>query len=124
MTNEINNMQDIIDSRDIIERIADLSALALVNGGDGLDRDEADELVALIALASEGRGYAPDWEYGVALIRGSHFEKYAEQLADDLGLINPAATWPNSCIDWEQAARELQYDYTALDFDGVTYWVR
>ena len=122
MTDEINNMQDIIDSRDIIERIADLSALASYGGG--LDRDEEAELMALIALESEGRGYAPDWEYGEVLIRDSHFEEYAEQLADDLGLISADATWPNSCIDWEQAARELQYDYTALDFDGVIYWVR
>ena len=122
MTDEINNMQDIIDSRDIIERIADLSALASYGGG--LDRDEEAELVALIALESEGKDYTPDWECGVALIRDSHFKEYAEKRADDLGLINPDATWPNSCSDWEQAARELQYDHTALDFDGVIYWVR
>ena len=122
MTNEITNMQDTIDSRDIIERIADLSALASYGGG--LDRDEEAELMALIALEAEGRGYAPNWEHGEVLIRDSHFEKYAEQLANDLGLINADAKWPNSCIDWEQAARELQYDYTALDFDGVIYWVR
>jgi hypothetical protein len=29
-----------------------------------------------------------------------------------------------SCIDWDQAARELQVDYFDVDFDGVTYWIR
>lgn len=27
-------------------------------------------------------------------------------------------------VDWERAARELQMDYTPVEFDGVTYWVR
>ena len=26
--------------------------------------------------------------------------------------------------DWERATRELQMDYTEVDFDGVTYWIR
>ena len=29
-----------------------------------------------------------------------------------------------TCIDWAQAARELRMDYTSVDFDGVTYWIR
>lgn len=36
---------------------------------------------------------------------------FAEQLAEDLGLINEEASWPYTCIDWEHAARELMYDY-------------
>ena len=32
--------------------------------------------------------------------------------------------WPYSCIDWEQAAEELQQDYMSVEFDGVTYWMR
>ena len=32
--------------------------------------------------------------------------------------------WPNTCIDWDQAAGELKMDYSAVDFDGVTYWIR
>lgn len=43
-------------------------------------------------------------------------EDFAEQLAEDLGLINSDAQWPNNCIDWEQAAKELMYDYS--DSDG------
>jgi len=28
------------------------------------------------------------------------------------------------CIDWKAAARDLQVDYTEVDFDGVSYWIR
>jgi hypothetical protein len=27
-------------------------------------------------------------------------------------------------IDWEQAAYELKQDYTEVNFDGVSYWIR
>ena len=86
--------------------------------------DEADELRILKALADEASGYAADWRYGETLIRDSYFKDYAMELAEDIGAINRDATWPNTCIDWDQAARELQMDYTAVDFDGVTYWIR
>ncbi|NTU69226.1 hypothetical protein HGB13_00130 [bacterium] len=37
---------------------------------------------------------------------------FAQETAESCGLINEGAGWPNNCIDWEQAARELMYDYT------------
>lgn len=36
---------------------------------------------------------------------------FAQQFADDLGLIPEGLGWPASCIDWDQAARELMMDY-------------
>ncbi|MGC4033613.1 MAG: antirestriction protein ArdA [Tepidisphaeraceae bacterium] len=88
------------------------------------DSDEAEELKTLKALAEEAEGYAADWRYGETLIRDSYFRDYAEELANDIGAINSDASWPNNCIDWDRAARELQMDYTAVDFGGVTYWIR
>lgn len=65
-----------------------------------------------------------DWKYGEALIRDSYFATYAEELASDIGAIDRNAKWPLSHIDWEAAADELKMDYTAIDFDGVEYWIR
>ncbi len=60
-----------------------------------------------------------------ALIHEAYFEDYARQLADDLALYNDRnVSWPYTCIDWAQAAEELKQDYTSVDFDGETYWVR
>lgn len=131
MTNEITNSQDVIDSRDMIERISELES-ELLNEDGVLDletededyRDKAAELGILQAVAEEGNGYAPDWVYGATLIRDSYFEDYARELADDIGAIDSHTAWPHTCIDWEEAASQLQQDYTEIDFDGVAYWIR
>lgn len=86
--------------------------------------DEREELRILEALAKEGEDYASDWSHGETLIRESYFTAYAEELAGDIGAIDPDAKWPLNCIDWEKAADELKSDYTELDFDGVTYFIR
>jgi hypothetical protein len=151
---EVDNSQDVLDSRDVIARIEELESLRddwqkdneLPDyqapetskdkwiGDDWTDEqtakwtewdesDEGQELKALKALADQCEGYG-DWAYGETLIRDSYFQDYAEQFAEDIGAINSDATWPNNCIDWEKAADELQMDYTSVDWDGVTYWIR
>jgi hypothetical protein len=108
------NTDDIIDSRDVIEAIASLTADDPTNAS----------LPALIALAAQAADYAADWEYGEQLIRHTYFVEYAQELADDCGLIPRDVSWPLTCIDWQHAARELEYDYTHVEFDGVTYLIR
>ena len=162
MARIISNMDDVIDSRDVIARIEELeserqdlveavegaqetltdaqddtSALsddpeeisgleeALQTAKDDLkewDADNAEELATLTALAEEG-GSSPDWPHGETLIRYSYFKEYAQQLAEDIGAIHPNASWPNDCIDWDEATRQLKFDYSSVDFDGVEYWM-
>lgn len=124
-----SNRDDVIDSRDVIERIEELEGElegleSLEDAATASLEDEWAELKALKALADEASGYADDWEYGAALVRDSHFKDYAMELADEIGAIPAGLNWPMTCIDWDQAARELQMDYTQVDFDGVAYWVR
>jgi antirestriction protein len=47
-------------------------------------------------------------------------EAFAEDMADQLGYINNDVSWPYTCIDWEQAASELMYDY----FESNGYYFR
>jgi len=122
------NLDDVIDSREVIERIEELEADIEDAGVDGpIDVEvralDIEELATLKALAEEGKD-SPDWPYGETLIRYSYFEDYAQELAEDCGMVQEGANWPNTCIDWEQAAEELQMDYTVVDFDGVEYWIR
>ena len=138
---EIHNGQDVIDSRDVIERIEELEAElesifedATNEGGldfddwlkDGQEgsQDDIDEYLLLKALAEECEGYAPDWLHGATLINESYFEDYARELAEDVGDISKDTHWPATCIDWEQAANELKIDYTEVDFDGTAYYIR
>ena len=87
------------------------------------ESEESDELKILKELAEEG-SYSPDWSYGETLIRDSYFEEYAQELAEDCGMVQRGLGWPNSCIDWKQAAEELQQDYSQIEFGDVTYWIR
>lgn len=128
-----SNRDDIIDSHAVIERIEELESEREAYAQDDASEPatweeyapaDAHELKALQALAEEASGYASDWEYGEALIRDSYFRTYAEELAYDTGAIDSNAEWPKNCIDWEEAASQLQQDYTSVDFDGVTYWIR
>lgn len=85
--------------------------------------DDAEELRVLKELADQGEGYG-DWNHGETLIRDSYFETYAQQFAEDIGALEGCDKWPATCIDWERAARELQQDYTSIEYDGETYWMR
>lgn len=86
--------------------------------------DECVELVTLRAFAEEASGVA-DWRHGEAFIRDSYFEEYAWDLAEDLyGKELSEPRWPFDCIDWGRAADALLADYSAYDFDGVTYYAR
>ncbi|MFA5299495.1 MAG: hypothetical protein WC389_15000, partial [Lutibacter sp.] len=42
----------------------------------------------------------------------SNDEDFAYQMADELGYLDDKKSWPYTCIDWEQAAKELMYDYS------------
>jgi hypothetical protein len=127
----ISNSDDINDSREVMARITELEG----ERDDYRDNaqftmqwaeeypDDAEELAALTALAEGAEGYS-DWQHGATLIRDSYFEDYAREFAEDIGALENCGQWPATCIDWERAARELQMDYTAVEFGDVTYWVR
>ena len=120
---------DTIDSRDVIAAIEHLAQLREPGPVDLGSEDNAaaqedlfDELRALEALAEQGERSFDDWRYGATLIRDSYFQEYAQDLAHDIGSVPDGVAWPMTCIDWEQAARELRMDYTPITFGGVTYW--
>jgi hypothetical protein len=122
----VDNYQDIIDSRDVDSRIEELETErdAAVEAGNPDDFTDGDELAALVAFRDEADGYCRDWRYGCTLIRDSYFTNYAQNLAADLGALKSVEEWPYTCIDWDKAARELQTDYSSAELDGVTYWFR
>lgn len=133
--------QDIIDSRDVIERLEELenaatdeandlgcTACGEGSGPDGeipaLCDECADELRMWRDFTDQGSSASADWEYGEAFILESYFTTYAQQLADDIGAVDAKADWPNAYIDWEAAAEALQGDYSSIEVDGYTYYAR
>ena len=126
--NTISNLDDVIDSRDIIERIEELES-ELAEFLDATDGDlsenfpDIDELKALRDLASEASQYSSDWEYGETLIRYSYWENYVQEMLEDCGEIPKDLPWYIE-IDWEATSENIAQDYTTADFDGVDYYIR
>jgi len=117
---------DIIDSRDIIERINELKSEK-----DGLDGEELieweedndEELSSLLALQEECKDCTSDWSYGEVLIHNAYFPEYAKQLCEDIGDI-PYDLPSYIVLDWDATADNLREGYTEVDFDGERYLIR
>jgi len=129
MTNAISNLADIIDSRDVIARIEELEAerseiedFEPSNLLEVFDNsEEGQELIALKALAEQGEDEIEDWKYGAQLIHEYYFEEAMyEMAADCYELPKDLPSWMTITVDLEL----LRMDYTELDFDGQTYYVR
>lgn len=60
------------------------------------------------------------------VIADVYFTSYARDFAEDIGAYDPHAAhgWPMSCINWDDAARELQADFSSFTYDGRMYWIR
>lgn len=136
---EIDNAMDIIDSRDIINRIkvleaalADFEAEQQEKAEEGeappekskfISEDEEAELKLLQDIEEQADN--EEWNYGTTLIRESYFPTYAEELCTEIGDIPAGLPWYIAAhIDWEGVAEELKMDYIEIDFDGVSYYVR
>lgn len=124
---EVEPGADMIDVRDMIARYEQLEAAT--NDDQALpveEIEERDRLKAALADLKGGGGdeqWRGDW-YPVGLVEESYFEKFAQQEAEDCGLLDDSAKWPATCIDWAEAARQLKQDYQSFEYGSYTYWYR
>lgn len=134
---KISNEEDVLDTRDILERIEELERekdlpqnLALV---DWYETDEGKELLILRKLIEECEEYSSEVSDGAALIRDTYFKDYCKELAEECGYITKiqVSDFPKKEIDnplfnhinWDSWANDVRYDYSEVDFDGVPYWI-
>ncbi len=106
----INDGRDIITQDDVSQRIDYLE-----EDDEPLSQEDKDELTELRQLQED---MGDD-----SIIREDYFQQYAQDMAEDMHG-NSIFEWPSSCIDWEQATTELLIDYTAIDYNGETYYYR
>lgn len=125
------NHADIIDTRDIIERIEGLeSDIEDLRGSEQMsDQTAADEeLQTLSSIMDELKGYGGDeqWRgswYPLTLIHEDYFVDAMRELCEDIGDIpHPLPSYV--AIDWEATAENLRVDYSSIEIDGHTYWFR
>ena len=133
MVNYIDNTQDIIDVRDIIERVEELeSSIQDYENEDGdIElRDEhisqKKELEELRGVLSELAGYGGDEQfegdwYPVSLIHDNYFETAMDELLEDIGDIpRDLPCYLTITVDYVA----LKQDYSSVDIGSETYWYR
>lgn len=136
MTIDFTNAPEIIDSRDVIERIEELESFAeyieelaedpdenydeLIDVRDEYDADEYD---ALVEFRDSGADLVSDWEHGETFIREDAFTDYAMELLSGIGYL-PADMPGWIVIDREETADNMKIDYTEYTFRGETYYAR
>jgi hypothetical protein len=130
-TYTLNNIDDIIDICDIIERYEELETEleGLTSAEDaaiqGLN-EEWKELESLSNLLEDLKGnggdekWRGDW-YTQILIRESYFEEYMDDLVYECYEV-PKNLPSFMSITLDYVA--LQMDYTSTEIDGVTYFYR
>ena len=127
----LSNREDILDSRDVQKRIEELESeiedAEDEESGAEFDAEDVEdnkkELAILEAFKDEAVNATSEWDFGATLISEGYFETYARQFAEEIGACKRDDPWPTSCIDWTEAAEELQQDYSSVDFDGQEYFV-
>ena len=104
---------DVIDSRDMLDYIEKHKN----------NEDYKEEVEALQKVVNE---YCDDYEeglknleFGITFIRDSYFEDYMWDYFLEVNQIDKAL---ECYIDIEAFARDQQYNYSSIDFDGETYW--
>lgn len=118
---EIHNTMDVIDSRDIVDRYNEIVG----------NPEFLDEATSLKKVIRQGEN-SSDWDHGETMIHENYFVEYAKDLIDDCYpeirkiQSQQGNRWPyrHIKIDYDAAAEELKQDYTCIDFDGETYFVR
>ena len=80
-------------------------------------------LAPIKEFADKAESYSGDWNHNAVLINEDYFDTYARKVAV-FEAADSTAAWPGNHIDWTAAADELKSDYSAVEFEGETFWIQ
>lgn len=144
--NKYDGTDEQIDSRDIIEKIEELTDEFIAATEDGVEPDEwidprdcqmsaddwklglsdddAELLAALIKFREEEDGnYDDSFADGVFFIHADDFTDAMKEMCEDVGYL-PKDTPDWLVIDWEKTSDNLRADYRESNLRGGEYWAR
>ena len=111
-----------LDSRDIQEELDNIESL---KNDSELNLEELNnELQELEALKDEvSNNSDEDFEYGIRLIHEDDIDDYLHELLIDCGYIpKDLPSWVE--IDWQATYDNMKQDYSELELNGSTFYVR
>lgn len=79
---------------------------------EGIDEDQFEACQAYLEVM--GVDNLKDFEESYSGLYSSD-EEFAQEQAEETGMLDRDNHWPNNCIDWKQAAYELMMDYSEQD---------
>ena len=128
--NAFTGTEDTFDSREAIERIAELEEVGTDTNSEGTEFDAdrlcdefREEYDALIELRDECDGYVSDWTYGETFIHEGYFTAYCMEMLSELEYLpTDMPSW--IVIDEDETAANMRADYTDYEFMGSTYYAR
>jgi TolA-binding protein len=85
--------------------------------------EHKEELDSLIDICDEGELLSSDWEHGESLIREDYWVEYCKELVTDIGDLPKDVPFYIE-IDWDKTAENISQDYSTIDIDGETYYIR
>lgn len=86
-------------------------------------QDEVEEYEELKSFCEELEDYAVDYQHGETIIHEDYFTEYCEDMVKDCGYISDDLPgWIE--INWEDTADNMKVDYTTVEYQGDTYYVR
>ena len=95
---------------------------------DFVTSDDMGEFEQLKEIVKQGED-SPDWSYGETLIHETYFTQYIKEVIDDCyempkDLNSGVWPWNHVEMDWDAAAEEAKQDYTTIEADGETYYIK
>ena len=110
----INGNENVLDSREIQDRIDYLSQM------EHPTVEEARELAELTHFAEDVKNYSDEWEFGITLVRYNYCVEYVQEYAEDIHG-SESHKWPFNHIDWEKAAEEFFMHGGSSELFGIAY---
>lgn len=112
---------DIDEALAFIDKLAD-NGFEFFQDSYSTDIEEYKNINTFCAELSD---YSSDFEYGEAIIREDYFTQYAEDFCKDCGLVpSDLSSLIEDNLDWDGIAEDLKQDYTSVEYDGDTYYIR
>ncbi len=125
MENPINS--NVFDSRDLIEYRNELVNELPENWEEQAENwvvpEEIEHYQAINGFCEELENHCPDLLHGATVIHEDYFMEYCQDLLDDCGNIpKNFPTWIE--IDWNKTTENMKVDYSGVEYNGETYYIR